>query len=115
MGHYDASVIYSDISPLPDHVLVVDMEKGDKVTKGGIILRDDNGKEHGIRPRWAKVYKVGRRVDYVKPGEWILIDHGRWTYGVDARFVDENGVEQKLYVQRVDTNDILLVSDTCPL
>ena len=28
----------------------------ERVTAGGIILRSDDGKEHGIRPRWAEVY-----------------------------------------------------------
>lgn len=114
MGHYDTYKVKGDINPLPDHVLVINMEKGEKVTKGGIILRDDNGKDHGIRPRWAQVYKVGERIDYVLPGQWILVEHGRWTYGVEAS-VQEGGQEEVLYIQRVDTDAILLVSDVCPL
>lgn len=114
MGHYDTTKVYAEISPLPDHVLVIDMEKGSKVSKGGIIIMDDNGKEHGIRPRWAKVYKVGSRVDFVKPGEWVLMEHGRWTYGVESIIQDENGNEVTLYVQRIDTNAILLVADEKP-
>lgn len=114
MGHYDTTKVYNEISPLPDHVLVIDMEKGEKVSKAGIIIMDDNGKDRGIRPRWAKVYKVGNRVDYVKPGDWVLMEHGRWTYGVESIICDENGNETKLYVQRIDTDAIMLVADEKP-
>lgn len=114
MSQYDTYVVYNDISPLPDHILVINMEKGEKITKGGIILRDDNGKDHGIRPRWAQVYKVGHRIDYVKPGEWVLVEHGRWTYGIEAHVVKDDK-EEVLYVQRIDNEAILLVSDECPL
>lgn len=98
-----------DISPLADHVLVYEMEKGEKITKSGIILRDDNGREDGIRPRWCKVYKVGSKVDYVKPEEWVLVEHGRWTMGFDVEL--ETGT---FYVQRIDTDAILLVSEVKP-
>ena len=114
MGHYDTYKVQGDINPLPDHILVINMEKGEKVTKSGIILRDDNGKDHGIRPRWAQVYKVGSRVDCVSPGQWILLEHGRWTYGIEATVVSDDG-EKKLYIQRADNEAILLVSDECPL
>lgn len=45
----------TDINPLSDHILAIDMEVGEKITRGGIILTDDNGKEHGIRPRWCHI------------------------------------------------------------
>ena len=51
--------VYGDIKPLRNKVIVRDIEKGQQVTRGGIILPDDDGKDWGIRPRWAKVYKVG--------------------------------------------------------
>jgi len=98
-----------DVSPLKDHILIYNMDQGDKLTKGGILIPDDNGKDRGIRPRWAQVYKVGSNVDYVRPGEWILIEHGRWTYGVP---VELNGEE--LYIQRVDTDAILLAQAEKP-
>lgn len=103
-----------DISPLKDHILVFNMEKGEKVSKGGIILRDDNGKDTGIRPRWCQVYKVGSNVDYVKEGEWILVSHGRWTYGVPLDLKDEHGNIHEVYVQRVDVDEILLAQEEKP-
>jgi len=110
MPAYIFNQINGDLNPIGDHILVVDMEQGEKVTKGGIIVLDDNGKDRGIRPRWCQVWKVGPRQTDVKAGEWLLIEHGRWTYGFET--TDSNG---KLYVQRVDPAGILLVSDDCPL
>lgn len=99
-------MIRSEINPLPNDILVVEMEQGDKVKKGIIIL-DDNGKDRGIRPRWSKVYKVGKNIDYVKPGEYVLIEHGRWTRGIKIETSD--GI---IYVQKIDTNAIMGISET---
>lgn len=101
--------INGKIEPLKNDVLVYEMEKGEKI-KNGIIHIDDNGKDSGIRPRWAKVYKVGSEVDYLKENEWILVPHGRWTYAVD--FTDENN--NNINLQKVDTKDILMVSSEKP-
>jgi co-chaperonin GroES (HSP10) len=103
-----------DVSPLSDHVLVFNMEKGDRLTKGGILIPDDNGKDRGIRPRWCQVYKVGSKVDYVNAGEWILVEHGRWTFGVDVTLTNEDGTKQEIYLQRVDTDAILAVQEDKP-
>lgn len=104
--------IQEDVSPLKDHVLVVNMEQGERTTAGGIILRDDNGKDHGIRPRWAQVYKVGSNVNYLEPGQWILVEHGRWTYGIVVELPEAEGDD--FYLQRVDVEGILAVSDEKP-
>ncbi len=58
--------------------MVTDLERGTRIVNG-IIIPDDNGKSEGIRPRWARVYSVGENVEDVKVGQWILIEHGRWT------------------------------------
>jgi co-chaperonin GroES (HSP10) len=106
--------ISGDIRPIKDHVLVVNMEQGEKVTEGGIIVLDDNGKDRGIRPRWCQVWKVGPTHVDLEPGQWILVEHGRWTYGIETA-IPEGGDEEVFYVQRVDTAGILLVSDEYPL
>jgi len=102
--------VYGDIIPLPEDIIVVNMEKGDKVLKSGLIINDDNGKVWGIRPRWAQVYKVGTKVDYVQPGEWVLIEHGRWTYGIEV-VIPEGDPDEVFYVQKVDPKGILCASD----
>ena len=99
------------LTPLPDHILVCDMETGEYTTKAGIIVTDDNGKDRGIRPRWCRVYKVGSNITDVKPDQWIFVEHGRWTWGFDFYDTDQS---KRLYVQRVDNQGILGVADEKP-
>ena len=98
------------IKPLRNKVLVTDIESGDKITTGGIIIPDDDGKERGIRPRWAKVYAVGDNIKDLTPGQWVLISHGRWTRGVD---IHDDG--KKITVRQIEYPDaVLLVSNSKP-
>jgi len=97
------------IRPLHDDVIVSDMYFGEMKTSGGIILRSDDGKSHGVKPRWAKVYKVGPEQTEIKPGQWILIEHGRWS-----RKVKIHDGESEKDIQKVDTNSIMCVSDEAP-
>lgn len=94
--------IEGDIIPLPDRVLVCDMEYGSKVTKGGIIVLNDDAKESGIRPRECTVYAVGNNIDYLKKGDRVLVSHGRWSRGVTIK----NG-ESELVVRMVEPESIL--------
>jgi co-chaperonin GroES (HSP10) len=98
-----------NIQALNDHVLVADMNFGARTTSSGIHLLGDDMRTAGIRPRWAQVYAVGPQQQDIAIGQWILITHGRWTRGVDIE--DQNGTRT---IRRIDTNDILLVSDTQP-
>ena len=105
--NYDALQV--KIRAIKDHVIVSSMEFGERKSSGGIILRDDNGTTQGIRARWARVYKVGPEQEFVKEGQWILVEHGRWT-----RKLKINDGEQELEIQRVDKEGILAVSDEAP-
>ena len=69
------------ITPLRDVVLVRDMDFGGRQLASGIHLLSDDGKSEGIRPRWARVYAVGPEQQDVQPGQWVLIEHGRWSRG----------------------------------
>lgn len=100
----------TNIKPLHDHVLVKNMNFGERKTSAGIILKGDNAKLEGIRPRWAEVYAVGPEQKEIKPGQWICVSHGRWTRAVYVKTPDG----QEFYIQRVDNDDILLVSDERP-
>lgn len=97
------------LRPLRGNIFAV-LQNGERVTKGGIFLRDDNGKDHGIRPRWGKVWKVAEDIDYVKPGQWILVEHGRWTMTINYK--DDDGTEYKF--NKIDPEGILLVTDEQP-
>jgi co-chaperonin GroES (HSP10) len=97
------------LQPLNDSVVVADMTFDERITTGGIVLLNDNGKGTGIRPRWAQVYAVGPEQQDVAVGQWICVAHGRWTRGIDVE--DESG---KQTLRRVDPRDILLVSNEQP-
>lgn len=97
------------VRPLPNDILVIDMDLGEMKTTSGIIIQSDDGKSHGIKPRWAKVYKVGSKVTDIKEGQWILIEHGRWT-----RKIKINDGDGEKEFQKVDTDCILAVTDEKP-
>ena len=99
----------SKFKPVRDHVIVTDMVFDERITTGGIVLLNDNGKGQGIRPRWGRVYAIGPEQKYVQVGQWVLVDHGRWTRGLDIE--DEAG---KQTVRKIDPKDILCVSDENP-
>lgn len=91
---------------LHDHVVVEEMAFDSRTTSGGIIVLNDDKKVEGVRPRWAKVYAVGAEQNDVEVGQWVLVEHGRWTRGVKVK--DSNGEHT---IRRVDNNAILAVSD----
>jgi co-chaperonin GroES (HSP10) len=97
------------LRPLKDSVIVSDMIFDVRISTGGIIIPNDNGKSTGIRPRWGQVYAVGPDQQDVSPGQWVCVEHGRWTRGIDIE--DESG---KITLRRVDPKDIMMVSDQQP-
>jgi len=98
-------------TPLNNKVFVSEFDRGMKMTKSGIILTDDDMKDHGIHPRWAKVYSVGPKVDDLAPGEWVLVAHGRWSQRIPFR--DDEGKTTDLW-QVEYPEGILLVSENDP-
>lgn len=107
MAAYEAKKI--KIHAIHDWVIVTDMNFGERVTAGGIVLRSDNAKAQGVYPRWGKVYAVGPEQKDVSVGQWILIEHGRWTRGIKI----DDGSGEKV-IQKVDLKAILAVSDEEP-
>lgn len=95
--------------PLRDNVLVSDMDFGMEKTASGLYIASDNGKTSGIHPRWGKVWAVGSEQTDIKVGEWVLVEHGRWTRTIEFE-VDENIVE----LRRVDTNAIIATAEEKP-
>lgn len=91
-----------------DNIIVSDMHFDERISKGGIVLLDDDKKSSGIRPRWAKIYGLGPDVKdpELQIGKYILISHGRWTRGITVETP-----EGKVTLRKVDPNDILLISD----
>lgn len=103
------NAIKGRLVPLRDVVLVSDMDFGEQKTSSGIIISSDDGKAHGIKSRWAKVWAIGPEQQDVKVGEWICVEHGRWTRGFTVE--TENG---EITLRRVDKDAIMLTSDERP-
>jgi len=104
------NVVTGKIVPIRDNVLVTDMNFDVRISAGGIVLPSDDGKSEGVRHRWGRVWAIGPQQKDVKVGEWILLEHGRWTRGVTV--VDEDGNE--IVIRRADINAILMVTDENP-
>ena len=102
-------VVKGKIIPLKDKILITDMEFGLEQTKSGIILQSDNGKTTGIHPRWGRVWAVGPEQKDVEVGQWICIEHGRWTRTWE---IEEDG--NKIELRGVDNKAIMLVADEKP-
>lgn len=99
-----------NIKAIKNRVIVTDMHFGEQKTKSGLIITDDNGKNRGIHPRWARVHAKGpENNDEYNIGDWILIEHGRWTRGIS---MDINGEEKQ--IRMVETESILGWSKTKP-
>lgn len=101
-----STITAKSFKPLRDNVLVTDLESGERRTKAGILLADDDMKDYGVRERWARVWAVGPDVkDEISPGEWILVKHGRWTPGMVLDLP-----EGEVKVWRVDWPDAVLMA-----
>ena len=105
MSAYDPKKIKS-FRALQNYVIVTDMNFKEKLTSGGIIIPNSDGKLEGIHARWGRVYAVGNRQQDVSVGQYVLVKHGRWTRGT----VIEDSEGEKT-IRRIDADDILLVSD----
>ena len=101
-------IIAKTIYPLRDNVLATDMEFGDRRTKGGLILPSDDMEQRGIRPRWCRVLAVGPQNEDVKVGDWIYVEHGRWTRGFDMTDPD---TDETITVRMVEPKAIIMTAD----
>lgn len=98
------------VRPLSRDLLVCDMDLGEQRTASGIIINSDDGKAHGVKPRWAKVYKIGNQcILDVKPGQWVLIEHGRWTRKI--KIDDGESIKE---IQKVEVASVLAVAEERP-
>jgi co-chaperonin GroES (HSP10) len=89
------------IRAIKDDVLIRDMYMGEMKTQSGIIIGSDDGKNHGVKPRWGKVYAVGPDQTDVKVGDWILVEHGRWTRKFPVEIDGETIELQKVEVKSI--------------
>ena len=97
------------IKPLSNNVIVRDMSFEGRTLDSGIVLLGDDGKTDGIRPRWAQVYTAGPDQTDVAVGQWVLLEHGRWSRGIK---ITKDGEE--FTIRRADPDAIMMVSDEEP-
>jgi co-chaperonin GroES (HSP10) len=96
--------------PLKDNVFVTDLDSGPRKSLHGILIPDDNMTDRGIRSRWGRVWCVGPDVTDIVPGEWVLVEHGRWTTAIEFDFPDH-----AILVWRIEyPKAVLLAADYDP-
>ena len=102
--------LQGSISAIGNRVLVTHMDFGEQKTAGGLIISSDDGQTRGIYPRGGKIYAKGpQNNDPYDVGDWVLIEHGRWTRSVLLEQENED-----LEVRMVETESILAWSDEQP-
>jgi co-chaperonin GroES (HSP10) len=105
------SKIKGTLRLLRDKVMVSDMHFGEQRSSGGIVIMGDDGKDRGIYPRWGKVWAKGpENKEEYNVGDWILIEHGRWTRGVE---LDEDKAEPTI-IRMVELKSVLMWSKEKP-
>ena len=110
MGNNLVSIHAEDIRAVGNRVIVSDMHFVEQKTRGGIIIRDDDGTSRGIYPRWGKVFRKGpKNSEPYEEGQWVLVEHGRWTRGLSITIGD---VERTL--RMVEAESILGYSENQP-
>mgnify|MGYP003348152809 CR=1 FL=1 len=98
------------IRALHNHVLVCDMNFKEKISHGGIIIPNSDGKLEGVHPRWGRVYSVGSKQQDIREGQYVLVKHGRWSRAAKLT-VEDSSVD----LRHVDWPDaILLVVSQIP-
>lgn len=93
------------IRPLPNKALGVVLGLEERVTRGGVIVQADDGKERGIRSRWIYIHSVGSKIDWLEPGQYAYVEHGRWS-----RAMDYDGMK----LVNIDLEAVLGVQDEEP-
>jgi co-chaperonin GroES (HSP10) len=104
------AAVTGKIIPLKDKVIIYNMNFGEEVTSTGIVLQSDNGKGTGVHPRWAQVWAVGPEQTDVNVGDWVLMEHARWTRAI--KYEDADGNEFDIFM--ADTKGMMLVTDERP-
>ena len=104
--------VKGNVRPIHNRVIVKNMNFGEQTTAGGLIITSDDGKDRGIKPRWGQVVAKGdSNTDVFEVGDWILIEHGRWTRTFQ---VDENNDGNFVDMRTVEAESILGWSNEQP-
>lgn len=99
------------LKPFGDNIICTDADFGDQTTESGIIIKSNVEKSQGITPRWFRVFAVGEDISSLTPGQWVLVQYGRWTESFE--FDDDRESETKKF-WKVDPDGCLAVADQKP-
>ena len=88
--------IKGNLKCLPDTLYVERLEVGDRQTSSGIIIpmEDMRLNQRFIKPRWARVYKKADNITNVNVGDWVLLEHGKWSTALN---IIDNNKQVKLW------------------
>ena len=105
------NIIKGNPKAVGNRVLITDMYFGEQKTASGLIINNDDGQTRGIYPRWGKVFNKGpKNNDEYNIGDWVLVEHGRWTRSVKI-LTDNNG---EVEIRMVEAESILAMSEEKP-
>jgi len=99
------TVKVDSLKPLRDVILVKGIHESfaeERRSKAGLIIMADKFDGAAIRPRWAQVYAVAENVDDYDVGQWVLIEHGRWSRSVTIEDPDA-----EVIINRVDPDGVM--------
>lgn len=101
---YKVAIKKEQLQALGDQVIVSDMYFGEQYTNSGLIIIDDDKKDRGIHPRWAKVWALGPKNKDYEIGDWVFVSHGRWSRGIE---IEDPDTHEITIIRKVDTKEIL--------
>jgi len=101
------------IKPLSDNIFCIKGDFGDKTLSSGIIIKSNIKTSEGITPRWFEVFDVGPDIDWIKPGQWVLVEYGRWTEGFKIVPQDDR-LEPDDKIWKVEPSACMVVTDQDP-
>lgn len=105
------AAVKGKLKPIRDKVIVHNMHFGEQRSSGGLVILGDDGKDRGIYPRWGQIFAVGPdHKEEFNVGDWILIEHGRWTRGIELEL--ENG--ETTTIRMVDNSAIIMWDNEKP-
>jgi hypothetical protein len=99
------------IRAINDNIICTNADFGDQVTSAGLIIKSNLEKSQGITPRWFRVFEVGPDIQGLLPGEWVLVEYGRWT---EAFELSDDRTDSPTRFWKVDPKACLATSDEKP-
>lgn len=96
-------------TPYKEWIAVDIFDKGGGITKGGIITFTDDMKEHGIRPREARVLALGSKAqdEGIEVGDIVLIEHLGWTHKT-GYFTTRDGKKQDFWLTKAEKIEMVI-------